>query len=308
MKVATYIVRRLLQSLVVLFGILTAVFFLVRLAGDPAIAMMPPDATAEMLERYRKATGLDQPLVVQYAKYLANAVQGDFGQSLRYRESALSLVLDRLPASIQLALAAFAVGFFVGVPTGLFSAVRRDSIPDNVIKMAALLGQSMPSFWLGIMLILFVTVQLRVLPSSGYGGWRYLILPAISLGAYRVALFIRLSRSSLLEVLGQEYIRTARAKGLREVSVIFRHGLRNALIPLITVIGLQLSSLLSGGIITETIFAWPGMGRLAVQSISYRDYPVVLAVVVVTGAIYILGNLLVDICYCYIDPRIRYDK
>lgn len=300
-----YIIRRLLQSVAVIFGIITVVFFLMRLSGDPAYIMLPPDAGAEEIANFRRVHGLDQPLPVQYWKYLSNAVRGNLGNSLRYETSALHLVLERLPASIQLAVSALAVSLFVGIPTGLFAAVRRNSVPDNVFRLVALLGQSMPSFWLGIMLILFFAVRLQILPSSGYGGWKFLILPAITLGAHGLALFIRISRSSLLDVLGEDYIRTARAKGFGELHVILRHGLKNALIPILTVVGLELTSLLSGAIITETIFAWPGIGRLAIQSISYRDYPVVLATVVVTGLIYISGNLLVDICYSYIDPRIR---
>lgn len=302
-----YIARRLLQAVIVLFGIMTIVFFLMRLTGDPAIVMMPPDASTEMIEAYRKAMGLDRPLLVQYWSYLTHAVRGDFGKSLRFREPALSLVLERFPASIQLAFAALVMSLLVGIPVGLFSAVRRNTVADSLFRLVALLGQSMPSFWLGIVLILFFAVQKRLLPSSGYGTWQHLVLPAFALGTRPLALFIRLSRSSLLDALGEDYMRTARAKGLRETVVIYRHGLKNALIPLITVVGLELPMLLSGAIIIETIFAWPGIGRLAIQSISYRDYPVVLATVVMSGAMFIAGNLLVDLCYGYVDPRIRYE-
>ena len=302
-----YLVRRLLQSVLVLFGIVTIVFFLMRLTGDAAVIMTSPDASTEEIEIYRKAMGLDRPLHVQYVTFIAHAVRGDFGKSLRFREPALGLVVERLPKSLQLALAALAFGLAIGIPVGLFAALRRNTVPDSVFRFVALLGQSMPTFWLGIVLILIFAVRLDLLPSSGHGDWRHLIMPAVTLGSHRVALFIRLSRSSLLEVLGEDYVRTARAKGLPEYQVLSRHAVRNALIPLVTVIGLQLPFLLSGAIITESIFAWPGIGRLAITSISWRDYPVVLATVFVSGVIFVAGNLVADICYSYIDPRIKYE-
>ena len=233
-------------------------------------------------------------------------LSGDLGRSLRYRQPALPLVLERLPATAELALAALFVSLLVAIPAGVISAVRRDTAYDNLTMLGALFGQSMPVFWLGIMLILIFSVRLELLPTSGRGGLDHLILPAVTLGLYSTARVTRLVRAGMLDVIGQDYIRTAQAKGLPDRRVIVKHALRNTLIPVVTIIGLELGTLLGGAVITETIFAWPGIGRLAVTAIFQRDYPLVQATVLVTALVFVLSNLLVDLLYGWLDPRIRY--
>lgn len=303
----TYILRRLLHGAVVVFGVSTVVFCLLRLTGDPTTLLLPIDATEEDAQRLRAALGLDAPPYVQYARFLARLARGQMGDSLRYGESALQLVLERLPATIELASAALCFALLLAVPVGILSATRRGSLIDSLGSILALLGQSMPVFWLGMMLILTFSVGTGWFPTFGRGSWRHLVLPAVTLGMYSAAMTTRLLRSSMLDVLGQDYVRTARAKGLSASRVILRHALRNALIPVITVVGLQTASLLGGSVVTETVFAWPGVGRLMIQSISYRDFPVVQAGVFVLAMVFIITNLLVDVLYGLIDPRIRYD-
>jgi ABC-type dipeptide/oligopeptide/nickel transport system permease component len=312
-----YLFRRLWQSLLVLFGISLIVFILLHLSGDPAVLMMPPDATKEDLENFRKLMGFNDPLFVnwppwrivsdtQYGRFLGGVVRGDFGNSFRHQQPALGLVLERMPATIQLTLAAMGIAVSVAIPVGILSAVKRNTSVDHLGMLLALLGQSMPVYWLGIMFILLFAVRLSLFPAFGSGTWHHLVLPAVTLGAFSMARIARLTRSGMLEVLGQEYIRTARAKGLRDLTVILKHGLKNAAIPVITVIGLDLGTLLGGAVITETIFAWPGVGRLAVQAIANRDYPVVQAAVFLLAAIFVLINFLVDVLYSYVDPRVAY--
>ena len=301
----TFLVRRLLQSLVVLFGVSFVVFAILFLTGDPALVLLPPDASAEDVRRFREMMGFNDPFLVQYGRFLAGALRGDFGQSIRHGEPAFSLVLERMPATLELAGAALALALCLSVPAGIVSAVRRNSVLDYVATVVALFGQSLPTFWLGIMLILVFSVQFHLLPSSGRGTLEHLILPAVTLGLFTTARITRLTRSGMLEVLNQDYIRTARAKGVSDPPVVWKHALKNAAIPIVTIIGIELGTLLGGSVITETIFAWPGVGRLSVQAIANRDYPVVQAAVFLLATTFVVVNLLVDVAYTYLDPRIR---
>ncbi len=301
----TYLARRLLQSLLVLFGVSFVVFFILHLTGDPALVLLPPDASAEDVQRFREAMGFNDPFIVQYGRFLSGALRGDFGQSVRHGEPAFNLVVERMPATFELAGAALGVALVLAIPAGIISAVRRNTMLDYVSTVVALLGQSMPTFWLGIMLILVFSVQFNLLPSSGRGGLGHLILPAITLGLFTTARITRLTRSGMLEALNQDYIRTARAKGVGGPPVIWKHALKNAAIPIVTIVGIELGTLLGGSVITETIFAWPGVGRLSVQAIYNRDYRVVQAAVFLLSTTFVLVNLVVDMLYTYLDPRIR---
>jgi ABC-type dipeptide/oligopeptide/nickel transport system permease component len=291
--------------LFVLFGVSFVVFFILHLTGDPALVLLPPDASAEDIQRFREAMGFNDPFLVQYGRFLAGALRGDFGQSVRHGEPAFALVLERMPATFELSGAALVVALCLAVPAGIVSAVRRNTIIDYVSTVTALLGQSMPTFWLGIMLILVFSVWLNLLPSSGRGSIEHLIMPAVTLGLFTTARIMRLTRSGMLEVLNQDYIRTARAKGVSGPPVIWKHALKNAAIPIVTIVGIELGTLLGGAVITETIFAWPGVGRLSVQAIYNRDYPVVQAAVFLLASTFVLVNLVVDVVDTYLDPRIR---
>jgi peptide/nickel transport system permease protein len=301
----TYFTRRLLQSLVVLLGVSFVVFFILHLTGDPALVLLPPDASPEDVRRFREVMGFNDPFFVQYGRFLAGALRGDFGQSIRHGESAFHLVVERLPATFELAGAALLIALALAIPAGIVSAVRRNSLLDYVSTVVALLGQSMPTFWLGIMLILLFSVQFHLLPSSGRGTLEHLVLPAVTLGLFTTARITRLTRSGMLEVLGQDYIRTARAKGVSDPPVVWKHALKNAAIPIVTIVGIELGTLLGGSVITETIFAWPGVGRLSLQAIANRDYPVVQAAVFLLATTFVIVNLMVDVVYTYLDPRIR---
>lgn len=301
----TFLLRRLLQSLVVLLGVSFVVFFILFLTGDPAAVMLPPEATAEDIQRFRESMGFNDPFFVQYGRFLLGALQGNFGTSIRHGEPAFTLVVERMPATFELAGAALVIALMLAIPAGIVSAVRRNTVVDYISTVVALLGQSMPTFWLGIMLILFFSVQFQVLPSSGRGTWQHLVLPAVTLGLFTTARITRLTRSGMLEVLNQDYIRTAKAKGVSDAPVVWKHALKNAAIPIVTIVGIELGTLLGGSVITETIFAWPGVGRLSVQAIYNRDYPVVQAAVFLLAATFIVVNLLVDLVYTYLDPRIR---
>jgi peptide/nickel transport system permease protein len=301
----TFLLRRLWQSLVVLLGVSFVVFLILHLTGDPALVLLSPEATAEDVRRFREAMGFNDPFIVQYWRFLTGALRGDFGQSVRHGEPAFGLVVERLPATFELAGAALLLALVLSIPAGIVSAVRRNTVIDYVSTVIALLGQSMPTFWLGIMLILLISVQLQWLPSSGRGGLEHLILPAVTLGLFTTARITRLTRSGMLEVLNQDYIRTARAKGVSNPPVVWKHALKNAAIPIVTIVGIELGTLLGGSVITETIFAWPGVGRLSVQAIYNRDYPVVQASVFLLATTFVLVNLLVDVVYTYLDPRIR---
>ncbi len=300
-----YVTTRIIYAIAVILGVSVLVFCLVRLGGDPTSLFLPPESSAEEIARLRHQMGFDRPLIVQYFDFLSRAVQGDFGRSLRHQDSALRLVLDRLPATFQLAGAALVIAVLFAVPTAIFAATRRDSAFDRAGLLVTVIGQSFPTFWLGIMLILIFSEHLEWLPPSGRGSWAHLVMPAITLAAYSTALITRLLRASMLEVLQADYIRTARGKGLGERVVVLRHALRNAAIPAITVIGLQVGALLGGAVITEEIFAYPGMGRLAIQAIANRDFAVVQAFVVFMALIVVSINLCVDIAYSALDPRIR---
>ncbi|HKC08013.1 MAG TPA: nickel ABC transporter permease [Methylomirabilota bacterium] len=302
----SYLLRRLWQSLLVLFGVSVVVFLILHLTGDPAALLLPPDATAEDIARFRTAMGFDDPVAVQYLRFLKGAVRGDFGESLRHGEPAMPLVVERLPATFQLAGAGLLIALALAIPAGIISAMKRNTAVDYIATVSALLGQAMPTFWLGIMLILVFSVRLNWLPSSGRGGLEHLILPAITLGLFTTARITRLTRSGMLEVLAQDYIRTARAKGVGESPVVWKHALKNASIPIVTIVGIDLGTLLGGSVITETIFAWPGVGRLSVQAIFNRDYPVVQSAVFLLASTFVIVNFLVDIVYTYLDPRIRY--
>jgi ABC-type dipeptide/oligopeptide/nickel transport system permease component len=304
--VQRFILRRFIQGIAVILGVSLVTFGLLFMTGDPAALLLPVDATPADLARLRTKLGLDDPLPVQYGRFLAGAVHGDFGVSVRQSEPALDLVLERLPATLELSLAAMVLAVVVAVPAGLIAAGWRGTLIDQGAMLVALVGQSIPSFWLGIMLLLFFSVQLGWLPPFGRGGLDHLILPAMTLSMYSMARTARLVRSGLVDVLGQDYIRTARAKGLTEARVLRRHALRNALLPVVTVLGLDLAHLLGGAVVVEFIFAWPGIGRLAVQSIGARDYPVVQAVVFLVAVGYTAANFLVDVLYAYLNPRVRF--
>ena len=302
-----YLLRRLWQSALTLVGVSLLVFVILRvIPGDPAKMLLPEGAPQSAIEELNRELGLREPLWVQYGLFVRSVVRGDFGQSFQYRAPALRVVVERVPATIQLALAAMLLTVVFGVSIGVLAAVRRGTGYDYAGTLLAVLGQSLPNFWLGIMLILLFGVTLRWLPTSGFQGWHYLVLPSITLAAFPTALVARLTRSSLLEILGQEYIRTGRAKGLAEPAVILRHALRNATIPLLTLLGLQIGTLLGGAVITESIFAWPGMGKLVVDAIFFRDFPVVQTVLILSATIFVAINLVIDVLYTVLDPRIRY--
>lgn len=303
---ARYMVGRLAYSVLVIFGVVVVVFAIMRLTGDPAALLLPLGFTQDDLQRVRREMDLDQPLHVQLAKYLSRAARGNFGQSLRYHDSAIRLVLERAPATLWLTAGAMVVMGLVALPLGVLAASRRDSLLDAAASAVALTGQAMPTFWLGIIFILVFGLHLRWLPTSGSGTVWHLVMPSIALGAFSAGLTTRLVRSSLLEVLSQHYVRTARSKGLSERLVIVKHALRNAAIPVVTIVGLQLGTLLGGAIVTETVFGYPGMARLAVEAVFYRDFPVVQAFVVVTAIVMVGINVLVDVCYVFLDPRITY--
>jgi len=303
----SYTLRKLLHTAFVAVGVVTLAFGALRLSGDPAATMLPGDATVEELQALRHAMGLDQPLLTQYVGFLAGAVQGDFGQSFRHQQPALGLVLERLPATVELALASLFLSVLIAIPLGILAALYRGGLGDAAAMAFAVVGQATPYFWMGIMLILVVSVQLRWLPTSGRGSLAHLILPAVTVATHLAASLARLTRTSMLEVLGQNYLNTARAKGLSERTVIWAHALKNAAIPITTLIGVQFGTLLGGSIVTEMIFAWPGVGRLAVQSIFARDYPVVQASVFVLALSFVVINLAIDLLYGWLDPRIRYE-
>ena len=300
-----YLVARLAQTALVVFLSLTAVFLMVRLSGDPVTLFMPMDIQAKDVNEFRQRLGFNDPLGVQYARFLGGAVRGDFGESLRYKRDALGLVFERLPATLLLAGTALALTFIVAVPLGVLSAVGRDGLLDHIGTVATVLGQAVPGFWLGLMLIYVFAVQLRWLPTGGTGTIWHLVMPSVVLAAFYAARVARLTRSAVLENLNEDYILTARAKGLGETRVIGKHTLRNSAIPIVTLAGLEAGQLLGGAVITETIFAWPGLGRLTVQALLNRDFPVVLAAVSLTSVIYTLMNLAVDLLYGWLDPRVR---
>ena len=303
--VFTFLATRLARALVAVWLVSTVVFIVMRLSGDPVPLLLPPDAPRSEYARVARELGTDRPLPVQYGVFLGNAIRADFGRSIHFREPAARVVLGYLPATAELGLTAFALALLVAIPIGLVSAVRRNSLLDQITMGIALVGQSAPTFFVGILLILILSLKAGWLPTSGRGDWRHLVLPALTLGAFAMASIARLTRSALLEVLRADYVRTARAKGLRERAVVIKHALRNAAIPIVTITGLQFGTLLGGAVVTETVFAWPGIGRLAIQSIYNRDYPVVQCVVFLSALVFIVINLTVELIYGVLDPRIR---
>ena len=303
----TYVAKRLLQAVFILWAVASIAFGLTFLSGDPATLMIGDHWTAEQIANFREYMGFDRPLYIQYWEFLQRIVQGDFGISVRQQVPVTDLILERLPATLQLAAFAFLIIVVVAIPVGVISAVRRNSLADRFAMSGALLAQSIPTFWLGIMLILAFGVILRWLPVSGSGSFFHLILPAVTLATFSTARIARLVRSSMLDVLGNDYIRTAHAKGLSPWKVNYTHALRNALIPVITLLGIEVGSLLGGALITETVFAYPGIGRLTIQAIYARDLPLVQGVITFGALIFVLVNLLVDLSYGFLDPRIRHE-
>lgn len=302
-----YIIKRLWLGLLTLIGVSMIIFIAVRLSGNPVLLLVSPDATEQEIQQMKAELGLDKPIPVQYVIFMKNSLKGDFGKSTRYRRPALDLVLSRLPATIQLALLAFIISITLGISIGVTSVAKPGSWFDFLGKSFAMMGQAMPEFWIGIMAILIFSVKLGWLPTSGRGGIEHLILPSITLGWFSAASIMRLTRSSMLQVMGSEYIKTARLKGNPERVVVWRHALRNALIPIIAMGGMQLGRLLGGAVIVETIFGWPGLGQLILEAINTRDYSIVQTGVFITSTIFILLNLAVDLMYGIIDPRIRYE-
>jgi len=300
-----HLVPRFLQSVAVVFVVVSLVFVGTRLIGDPIKAYSARNATEESIEAARERLGLLDPMIVQYGKFLANVVQLDFGDSIFSERPAWNEVRGRLWATVQLSIAAFVLIIAIGVPIGVLAAVRRGTIPDLLARVLALVGQAMPNFWLGLLLIFIFSVQLGWLPTGGRGGFENLILPAITLAGFGAASAMRLTRSGMLDVLNNDYIRTAHAKGLAGRTVILRHALRNALLGLVTVLGITLAQLLAGSIIIEVVFAWPGVGRLIFRSISLRDFPVIQVGVLVIAVWFVVINILVDLSYNFLDPRIR---
>jgi peptide/nickel transport system permease protein len=304
---ARYLRRRLVHSALTLLGVSVLVFVILRvMPGDPAKMLLPEGAPESAVEELDRQLGLHRPLPVQYLIFVRDVFQGDFGQSFQYKAPALQVVLERVPATVDLTIAAMVLIVAAGAPIGIMAAVRPGTRYEYGGMVFAVLGQSLPNFWLGIMLILLFGVALRWLPTSGFEGWRFMILPSVTLAAYPTALVARLTSSSMLDVLSTDYIRTARSKGLANLVVILRHALKNAVIPVLTVVGLQIGALLSGAVITESVFAWPGVGKLIVDAIFSRDFPVVQTVLTLSAATFVGINFLVDVLYTLIDPRIRY--
>ena len=303
-----FVLRRAAYAAVSLFLLSITIFLFVRVTGDPTVLLVEPGASQDDLDALRTELGLDRSLLVQYGTFLRDVVQGDFGRSFYYRTPVLELYVSRLPNSLLLALAAMVFSLLIGIPSGIMAAVRVGGWWDSAGKMFALLGLSMPSFWVGLLLILFFSVYLGWLPSSGSGTALHLVMPAFALGWYFAAAHMRLARSSMLEVLGSEYVKLARLKGLPEVRVIAKHAFKNALIPVLTLAGINLVLMVNVAVVVETVFAWPGIGRLLYEGIAFRDFPVVQATVLLGGTMIVVVNLVIDLLYAVIDPRIRYER
>ena len=302
---ARQILRRLLRAVAALLVVTAVVFTLLHLSGDPAYILLTPEATAEDRAAFRAEYGMDRPLWVQYGRYLGRLVQGDFGQSLSFRTPAVGVALERLPATLELTLAAMALAVLISLPAAVLAAVRRGTLFDRALMIFTLIGQTVPTFWLGMVMILVLAVRFHLFPASGRGGVLHLVMPATALALWLTALLARVTRSEMIEALEQDYVRTARAKGLTERGIAARHALKNALLPIITVMGLQFGGLLGGAVMTETVFAWPGVGTLILDAILKKDVPVVLAGVVLVAVGFILVNLLLDLLYTVLDPRLR---
>ena len=302
---ARLILRRLLRAVAALLVVTAVVFTLLHVSGDPAYILLTPEATAEDRATFRSQYGLDRPLWVQYTRYLGRLTQGDFGQSLSFRIPAASVALERLPATLELTLAAMVLAVLVSIPAAVLAAVRRGTLFDRVLMALTLVGQTVPTFWLGMVMILLLAVRFHLFPASGRGSWLHLVMPATALALWLTALLARVTRSEMIEALEQDYVRTARAKGLAERGIAARHALTNALLPIITVMGLQFGGLLGGAVMTETVFAWPGVGTMIFDAILKKDFPVVLAGVVIVAVGFIIVNLLLDLLYTVLDPRLR---
>ncbi|WP_257347353.1 ABC transporter permease [Pseudalkalibacillus decolorationis] len=302
-----YFIRRLLQVPPVIFIITLMIFGLVYIAGDPVLMMLPADATPQEIQQLRHALGFDQPFYIQFGNYIMDLLRGDFGDSYQYGEPALSLVLERLPATLELATASMIVAIIIAIPLGIWSAIKPNTFIDLFATGFSVLGKAIPNFWLGIMLILIFAVNLHILPVSGTGTWWHLVLPSITLGTAMSAEITRLVRSNMLEIMSQDFIRTARSKGLTSFIVIFKHAFRNSLVPVITITFLQAAALVGGSLITEMIFAWPGLGQLIIQAVYEKDLPIIQAAVFVTALMIILINLLTDVLYRILDPRIKFN-
>jgi peptide/nickel transport system permease protein len=304
-RMKRYATQQLVQLVIVIAGISLLSFAILHVIGDPVLLLLPQNAGRDEFERYRRLLGLDQPLWIQYWKFASRAILGDFGKSWYADTPAFTLVLERMPATIYLTFAGLGVGLVIALPLGILAALKRHSLVDNICTMLAVAGQAMPLFWLGIMLIIILAVRLKALPASGYGTWQHFVMPSFCLGAFLAPVTMRLVRSGVIEVMNMEYIKTARAKGVAEHLVVAKHAFRNACIPVITVLGLQFGQLLGGAIVTETVFAWPGVATLTVESIRNQDFPVVQCAVVMLALIIVAVNLLVDLIVGVIDPRIR---
>lgn len=300
-----YVIARVFSGILVILLAVSAVFFLLRLSGDPVLLFAPMDTSKQDMEAIRERMGFNDPLLVQYGRYMQDAVQLDFGDSSRERRPAMDVVVERLPATLQLGMAALVISVIVGIPLGILSAVKHGSGWDKFARIFSIVGQAVPGFWLGVILMMFFSVRLGWLPTSGRGGWDHLIMPAVTLSAFSMARYMRLTRSTFIDVLGQDYIRTARAKGLTQNLILWRHAFKNASVSLITMTGLEIGNLIAGAVVVEQVFAWPGMGRVMVQSLLNRDFAVVTAAVVLFAAMYTLCNLLADLAYGWVNPTVR---
>ncbi len=301
-----YLIQRLGQSLLTLLGLSVIVFALAHLSGDPVSLLAPPEASAEDMARLRAKLGLDKPLHTQYLIYITQAAQGDFGESIRWKTPAMGLILDRFPNTLLLSASAILFGICLAIPVGIVSAVKRGTLFDSVGKVVALIGQSMPSFWIGILLIMAFALYFPIFPTSGMGTAAHLVLPSLTLGGYVAASMMRVTRSAMLDALDADYVRTARSKGVSEWRVIWKHAFRNAATPVLTIVALDFANILRGAVITETVFAWPGIGKLAVDAVYARDFPLVQAAVLFMGLVFLGVNLLVDLIYTRLDPRITH--
>jgi peptide/nickel transport system permease protein len=301
---ARYLLRSLVRMIVAIWGISVMAFVLTYVIGDPVTVLLPWDTPREAREEYRRQMGLDQPLAVQYLRFAGGAVRGDFGNSFYAKKPATSLVLERMPATLILTFSGLILALAISIPAGVISAYKRYTWIDNVVTILAIAGQAMPIFWFGLMLIILFAVNLRLLPASGYGTWQNLVLPAVCLSVFLAPITMRLMRSGMLDVLHADYVRTARSKGLTEATVLLRHAIRNALIPVVAVVGLQFGQLLGGAIVTETVFAWPGVASLVVNAIRNTDYPIVQAAVMLLAGLITVINLVTDATIYTLDPRI----
>jgi len=303
-----FVFQRLVQTLLTILLLSVIVFALARISGDPVAIMAPPEASAQQLDQLRAKLGLDQPLVIQYWRFISDAAAGDFGTSIKWNSSAADIIIERFPATILLASTSMIFGLLLALPVGILSAVKRDTWIDNVGKVVALTGQSMPTFWFGILLILVFSLYIPIFPTSGYGTLAHLILPSITLGGFVAASIMRVTRSAMLDALEADYVRTARSKGVPEWRVVLVHALKNGAIPILTITALQAATILRGAVVTESVFSWPGVGKIAVDAVYARDFPLVQAAVLFMGVVFLVMNLLVDLLYVLLDPRISYLK